>query len=176
MSMILIQHYEVGSGGETSIVLDNIPQNYTDLLLVVSARSGYGGYGQDLSIKFNSNSLNYSARRLYGNGQGAGSDTGSSTQFSPALPITGSTATVNTFGNGEIYIAKYSGNSAKFISSSGVGENNFQNAVQAIVSGLWNDTSPITSIECIDNSTLQQYSTFTLYGIKAGSDGNVTVS
>ena len=168
-----IQTIEVGSGGTTSVNFNNIPQDYDDLLLEVSARSGYNGYGQDLSIKFNSNSANYSARRLYGNGQATGSDTGSSTQFSPAAPITGATSTAGTFGNSVIYISNYASSSSKAISSKGVGESNATNAVQAIAAGLWNDTSAITSIQCIDNSTLQQYSTFSLYGIKHGVDGVV---
>lgn len=171
-----IQTIEVGSGGTTSVSFNNIPQTYDDLLLEVSARSGYNGYGQDLSIKFNSNSSSYSARRLYGQGSGTGSDTGSSTQFSPAAPITGATSTAGTFGNASIYISNYASSSPKAISSTGVGENNATNAVQAIVAGLWNDTSVITSIQCIDNSTLQQYSTFSLYGIKHGTSGEVEVA
>jgi hypothetical protein len=51
-------------------------------------------------------------------------------------------------------------------------------AMQRIVAALWNDTDPITSIEFdADAATnYKQYSSVTLYGITAGSDGTTIVS
>jgi hypothetical protein len=93
------------------------------------------------------------------------------------LYVNANSATSNTFGNGEIYIPNYLSGTAKSFSSDSVAENNGTEGWQVIQANLWSGTDAITSIE-LDPAlgTFVQYSSATLYGILAGSDGIVAVS
>jgi len=71
----LIQTVTVGSGGASSIDFTSIPQNFTDLQIVISARSTLTGTNyEDVGIKFNSSSSGYTERQIYANGSTAGSN------------------------------------------------------------------------------------------------------
>jgi hypothetical protein len=171
--MQLIEQVVVGSGGAASIEFTAISGDYTDLVVLVSGRgtSNEGVGGAVYNVRFNGSSVNYSGRRLAGNGSSA---------FSSAdffLPMSANDYTANTFGNSQIYIPNYRSAVAKSWSGDSVGENNASNALQYIVAGLWNDTSAIISIQLIPNiGNFAQHSSASLYGITAGSDGIVAVS
>ncbi len=78
-TIIPIQTYTLTSD-VTSIVFSNIPQNYTDLKIVCSARSGRDSYADDLRITINGNTAaTYANRRMYGTGSSTGADGGSAT-------------------------------------------------------------------------------------------------
>ena len=171
----LIQHQEVGAGGASSITFSGIPQIYTDLYLVVSARDGRSYPDDDFRITINNNTaVAYSNRRLSGNGSGVLSDGGSDTShtYSYIGRLAAATATANTFGNASMYFSNYTSSNAKSISSEGVSENNGTSTGMGITANLVNDTNPITSIklEGYNNGTLLQYTTATLFGVgrKAG--------
>ena len=172
MTMQVIEHIEVGSGGAASIEFTSISAGHTDLYLSLSLRQSAGSEGAGFSFRLNGSTLNFSQRRLYGTGSSAVTDTGAE-----SLWVVGNGATANTFSNSSIYIPNYASSSAKSYSNDGVSENNASTAFQAIVAGLWNDTNAITSlgIYCTAGSFVQ-YSSATLYGITAGSDGSTTVS
>jgi hypothetical protein len=177
MTMTLVSTVTVGAGGVASIDFTGIPQTGTDLVLVVSARTGYAGTGDNLVARFNGDSAsNYTYRWLYGNGSSAGSGTGA---ISGILGIvaSGSTATASTFGNASIYIPNYTGSTNKSASCDAVNENNAASATQFINAGIWNNTSAITSISLVSttSSTIQQYSVASLYTVTKGS-GFATVS
>jgi hypothetical protein len=152
----------VGSGGAASIDFNSIPQTYTDLQLLISARDNDGGYGSGLSLAFNGTSWG-SNRELYSyNGSpGTGLTSGESVG-------NGNGATASTFGNSSVYIPNYTDSNTKVASGDGVSENNNANnvllAFHAIKSTI---TAAITSISINPGGTLfLQYSTATLYGIK----------
>ena len=178
MSMTVIEHIPVGSGGQASIVFDLIPDTYTDLYLVVSARSNRAvGEVDDLKVKFNTSSSNITSRALYGNGSGAFS--GTATDRLGWVPANGE-ATANTFGNAGFYIPNYTSSNAKSLSADTVTENNATDVLLGITAMLWNP-SPQAAIDEIEiyplNGTLlMEYSSATLYGITAGSDGSTAVS
>ena len=160
----------VGSGGSASIDFIAIPQNYTDLIILYSLRSNRVATIDQVKFEFNSSTSNLSSRDLYSDGSGVASDTLSTIVRGYGNP--GDNATANTFGNGQIYIPNYSGNSYKSISITGVDENNATgvNSAQAGMSaGLWSNSSPINSIKILptNGTGFKQYSTATLYGIKA---------
>ena len=157
--------YTVGSGGISEVNFLAIPQNYTDLVLKFSGRNSTTST-QGL-ITFNGSTSSYTGKRLYADGATATSDAGNTTNFNPSS-IVFSTYTANTFGNAEIYIPNYTGNNYKSVSIDAVTENNATTAFYGIFAGLWSNTAPITSITFIANGgNMTQYSTFTLYGIKA---------
>ncbi len=171
MTMTLVSTVEVGAGGAASIDFTSIPQTGTDLLLVVSARTGNSSVYDNLRVQFNgdTNTANYSARYLDGSGSAATSDVATDVQG-----ITeGNTATASTFGNASIYIPNYTSAVAKSVNSDSVSENNATAARQRISAGLWSGTAAITSIALKANSgtNFAQYSTASLYVIQKGSGG-----
>jgi hypothetical protein len=174
--MQVIEHIELATT-TASIEFTSISGDFTDLLIVYSGRdtgSGSGGNGVDLRI--NGSTANISGRRLLGSGSSASS----STQTYEAVAGTTNTnaTTASTFSNVALYFPNYAGSSAKSFSVDSVSENNATVAYQTLHAGLYNSTSAITSIDIRPNggSSWVQYTTATLYGITAGSDGTTTVS
>jgi hypothetical protein len=170
MKKTLIERYEVTNGaGDASVLLNNIPQTYTDLLVLVSARNTV--VADEFYIYPNSNTSNLSYRLLRGNGSTV--ITANVHRFYPTV----SSDTANTFANGQIYIPNYTSSSAKSFSLDSVSENNGTTAYASIEAMLWNDTTAITSLLFqLNSGNIAQYSSFSLYGITAGNDGITTVS
>jgi len=172
--MQFIQRAELGSAA--TITFSSIPQTFTDLVILVSAR---GSSNPFLGMGFNGAVTNFSNRQLTGDGSSASSGSRSDTFIGYQ---SGSSDTANTFGNGSIYIPNYAGNTNKSFSVDHVGENNASGAFQQIVAGLWNQTAAITSIELYQwnsgnaKENFAANSSITLYGILKGSSGGVTVS
>ena len=178
MSMTVIEHIEVGSGGAASIEfvsVGDIPADYTDLLLVCSVRGSRSNFQDDLLVTFNSATANFSGRLLYGTGASAGSELANTTNIN--LYANANTATSNTFSSHQIYIPNYASSVAKSVSIDSTAEQNATAALAAIQAHLWNDTDAITSITLsYQNGNFVEYSSATLYGITAGSDGTTIVS
>lgn len=159
-----IQTVTVGSGGAASIDFTSIPQTYTDLKIVMSLRStGTGVSTRYAAVSFNSNTSNYTYRRLYGNGSGTGSDNGS-LRIIGTIP--GSTVTASVFGSIELYVPNYTSANNKSYSCDSVEENNATGAEQDMIAGLWSNTAAITSVTLTsDVGNFAEYSTATLYGV-----------
>jgi hypothetical protein len=165
--MTLISTVTVGSGGASYITFDNVPQTFTDLQLVVSAR--YSVTQVDGLVAFNSSGANGSFRRLIGNGSGASSASGSSMN----IFVNPSDSTANTFGNTTIYIPNYTSSTNKSLSVDSVTENNATLAYTGLYANLWSVTSAITKVE-VGGYNMVQNSTASLYGILKGSGGATT--
>ena len=170
-----IQTIEVDSGGAGSITFNNIPQDYDDLEITVSARSDVSGARANLVIQPNSSSLNLVDKRLLGYDN---TQVTSATASSVNASINGNTSTINTYSCTSIYMPNYSGSTAKSISADSAPENNSTSSyLVMITAGLWNDSSSITSLKLSPNSgSFMQHSSFSLYGIKRGSDGKTDVA
>ena len=161
-----------------SVTFNNIPQTFTDLAVLMSARSERPAGPDDIiAAYFNNTQTNYSDTRLYGLGSGApGSDrlaklvanSPGSRLFAGISATTGATA--NTFGNSWFYIPNYTSSNFKSTISDGIAESNQTLSVQMFAAGLWSNTSAITSItfDSFYQYNWAQYSTFTLYGITKG--------
>jgi hypothetical protein len=120
-----------------------------------------------ITIRFNNDltSGNYSGRRVFGAGSGT---PGSDTTYAGMPFQNAANSTSNTFGNAEFYIPSYLSSTAKSFSIDGVGENNATTTYMGLGAGLWSGTSAITRVTIYPESgtTILQYSTATLYGIK----------
>jgi len=181
MSMTVIEHIEL-TGSESSIVLDEIPADYTDLIIVLSLRSSFtGGSNSNMLLRLNDSTGTYTTRGLQGNGSSTSSSDNIDVIFSgytyigSALPS--ATTTANTFSNVQLYFPNYASSNAKSFSTDSVMENNATYSVQHILGHLWSGTAAINKVEIFDsNGNFVQYSSATLYGITAGSDGTTTVS
>jgi hypothetical protein len=168
-TLVKIQTVTVGSGGASSIDFTSIPQTYTDLCVVLSARGTNAGTGaNDGHLTFNSSSTGYSSRLLYGTGGATGSASNSGSYMYWVGGAVSGGLTANTFGNSSIYIPNYTSSNYKSVSFDGVNENNGSYGTQLMTAGLWSSTSAITSISLsLDYNNFAQYSTATLYGVTA---------
>lgn len=157
----LISSVSVGSGGASAINFTSIPSTYTDLEILVSGRTT--GAGNGINITFNSNTTGYTNGAIQSNGSTVGSY-GTYQRNAGMFGYSGDTA--NSFGSTKIYIPNYAGSTNKSYSADAVSESNATTAYMNMVSGLWSNTSAITSISlaAIDG-TIMQYSTAYLYGI-----------
>jgi hypothetical protein len=173
--MKLIETKTLGTAA-ASIEFTSIPQTFTDLVVFLSLRN-QTSTSYAAVLKFNSSTSGYSNIRLYGNGTSVTSDSTSGVGILNVLGVSSTDTTANTFGNTELYVPNYSGIKVKTLSANSTSENNSSTAFTAIVSGLWNDTSSITSVSFTPPAgNFVAGSTISLYGITKGSDGITTAS
>jgi hypothetical protein len=162
----------VGSGGASTITFNNIPQNYTDLILKFSIRTGRTGATEDaLRIVFNGvGGTAYTTRILYGSGTGIASTVYSSQAYSVNFSVNDNSSTSSVFGNGELYLPNYTVSSNKSFFLDAVMENNGTAATHGLNTGLLLNTTAVSQITLTANSgsNFLQYSTAYLYGIRAG--------
>jgi hypothetical protein len=159
-----------------SIEFTSIPQTFTDLVLLISARSADASVFLSLELVINGLSTNQSLRFLLGDGSSASSGTFGNVLIGLS---TGANATANTFANTSVYIPNYTSGVGKSISAEGVSENNATSSGQILNAGLSTATAAITSlgIKIVGGAAnLVVGSTISLYGILKGSDGIVTTS
>lgn len=164
----LINSITINSSQATAS-FSNIPQTYTDLLLVGSAR--FTANNQWVKIGINGSSSNYTDLYL---GALGGSKASGSSGDNPPLVIGSnqSNTSANAFSNGEVYFPNYTNTSyAKPYGANSVVQDNTTSLANKYLQ-LWalrnSTTSAITSINisCQSTDSLAQYSTFYLYGIK----------
>ncbi len=136
----------VGAGGAASMAFTSIPAIYTDLVIKISARSTTGGAFTNLLIAFNGSSADYTLRWLGDAGGSVVSYTQAAFGSNHLFYIPASTATANTFGNGEVYIPNYTSANFKSVSADGANENNTSTIYQGMSAGLWSQTAAITSL------------------------------
>jgi hypothetical protein len=153
-----------------SVTFDNLPSSgYTDLKIVVSARTSDTNTGTIAYVKFNGSSSTYSSKFLQGRGDTTSSGTGS-TSYGEIGRIPGINAPVtdNVFSNTEITIPNYLSSNNKTYSVDAVTEANQTIAYAVLTSGSWATANPITSILIASTAgNLVADSTFSLYGVAA---------
>jgi hypothetical protein len=158
----------VGAGGSGLVTFNNIPQNFTDLVIKCSTRTNRAAVVDALGLRFNGVSSGYTFSELYatGSGFGTGAANGSAGGISLGYP-NGNDATANTFGMTEILIPNYTNSRFKYAFSEATSENAAQASFLNFGSGYLPTNNPITSISFYPwySSLILQNSTFTLYGI-----------
>jgi hypothetical protein len=163
-----IATYTVGSGGVPSVTFLNIPQNYTDLAVKISARdtrattTGNNGF----NMRINGATTGYTGKQMYGGqGTGFGSINRNNTNIGT---LTSANDTANTFMSADIYIPNYTSSNQKSHSVDSVSDTNSTTSYELdFVVKLQSTTSPITNITFLcDTDSFAQHSTFHLYGIK----------
>ena len=174
MTMTLIETKTLGTAA-ASIVFTSIPQDGTDLVVLISTRDTRVSVGNGINLLPNGSSSNLSMRNLNGNG----TTVQSSSRTDGLIGVQPSaSSTADTFSNISVYIPNYSGNTNKSFSSDSVAENNATAAEQWLIGALGSDTAAITSIT-FQPTTADNFvagSTISLYKITKGSSGGVTVS
>lgn len=161
----LIEKITVGSN-TASVTFSNIPQNFKDLKIVISARMSDTAAIQTVRLRYNDISANYQSRFLYYNGT-VGSALSGVTTYGAVGDVNATVSLSNTFGSVEINIPNYTSSVNKTTHTYAAAPNN------ASASWIGNSvigfpsTSPITKIQ-IYADTIYQFlanSTFYLYGI-----------
>lgn len=162
------------SSAASDVTFSSIPSTYSHLQIRAIFRNTQfsgGGAEQYLCLQCNSDTgTNYSYHYLLGNGGGAFSGAASSAtymQFEYPIPMSNDLA--NVFGAGVIDILDYK-NTNKYKTArvlAGVDCNGASTKNVILASGLWQNTSAITSIKVFPREDqFATYSHFALYGIK----------
>jgi hypothetical protein len=171
--MELIETVTVGSGDQSSIEFTSIAADWTDLYLVLSARSSRSGTGDNGYMGFNGSTSDFSNRSFLG----YGSTVESASVARLFGVVNGNTSTASTFTSIGIYIPNYASSVTKSFSTEAIAENNATLGYVMFGGNLWNNTAAISSIELsLVFGSYLEHSTASLYGILAGSDGTTTVA
>jgi hypothetical protein len=146
-----------------NITFSSIPQTYTDLQVLFSARGTTGLGANVINIEYNGNGSNYNFIRLMGYGSGANSGNSATGQ----VAVTESTSeTANTFSNNSLYIPNYASANYKSLSGDSVNENNATETYMTLNATLWSNTAAITSLKLTAvGGDFVINSSFYLYGI-----------
>jgi hypothetical protein len=163
----LIASNTLGSSA-ASVTFSSIPGTYTDLVLLISARTDQANPTATFLVRYNgSSAANYSATYLYTGGSTPTSYRDTNATSMEEGGATANTGTASTFGSTEIYIPNYAGNTNKPNSSFYVGENNSSTVfLIGAAAGLRSVTDAITSIGLLTTSgNFVSGSSFFLYGL-----------
>jgi hypothetical protein len=156
----------VGAGGVSTVTFNDIPQTYKHLQIRMSALTN--GSFSSAVLNFNSDySLSYIWHQVYGNGASTFATSSGTNQGAVATNQMGN----STYPGVAITdILDYSNtNKNKTIRTlTGIDANNAITGYIILRSGLWINTSAVTSITLTSTSStlFNQYSRFSLYGIK----------
>jgi hypothetical protein len=169
-NMELITSVTVGSGGAASVTLPasgTIPQTYTDLKILISARDNSAQIGNNILMQINGGTTSQSVRAISGDG----SSTPNSYSATPIFfTSNGNSSTADTFSNMEVYIPNYASTTTyKSVSVDSVSENNGTTALAQLTAGLYASNNAITTISFVTNGgpNILEGSTFYLYGISS---------
>lgn len=162
-----------GTGSSGTITFSGIPGTYVGLQIRYIAKDTDTGTGaQNLSITINGSSTNYAAHRLYGDGASAlATGTASTTQMLIASHVPSSgTGLSNIMAVGVLDIHDYASTTRNKTLRLFCGTDANLSATTwriYLASGLWADTTAITSISLQTGGTaFSTSSTFALYGIR----------
>ena len=159
----------VPSGGVASITFAGIPQGYKHLQLRVLSRLDYANWWASLSMRFNGDSANnYSYHDLFGQGSSASAQNAASQNKMYIGWAAGTTTSSNVFGAIVTDVLDYASTAKNKTVRSLTGVDGNGGGIVSLESNAWYSTNPVTSISIIPNSgtTFQEYSQFTLYGIR----------
>lgn len=147
------------TSGSSILVMDSIPQTYTDLVLIVN---GNTSVDDEFRLRFNSDAgSSYRVLFVYGNGSTVTAAQYASTDYAQ---MGGIYATGTRTGSNIINIFGYSNTT---MNKTVVSTANSGNYIQ-FRNNTWRSTSAITRIDAyVAGGTFTNPTTLTLYGIKA---------
>ena len=162
----------VASGGAATISFTSIPQNYTDLIFVMSAKSSYSGTWADGYMNFQDGTGTTNYSWLKGDTTGYAAENYNSLNtgvLSPYSAICSGTYNANIFGVAVITIPNYTSSTFKSIIGEYGAQDASQNARVGFGAGLWRNTAAVTSASFGVATGWVAGSSVTLYGrIKQG--------
>lgn len=156
----------VGAGGTSAVTFSSIPSTYTHLQVRAFGKDAsiYGAIFMRLN---NDTASNYSRRGVYGDGSSVAAFGATS---APYMNVVTTPASSGGFGAAVIDILDYASTSKNKTIRSLSGYDNNGSGIAVLYSGCWfNNTTAVSRIDIISDSTIGQYSSFALYGIKGGA-------
>jgi hypothetical protein len=154
----------------TTVTFSGIPQDYTDLEVVISARCSNSSNANFYYRVNGDSSSAYSVTRLQGNGSTVVSNRGSSNTVGYIGYTDAADSSSSIFGVTKIYINSYSNSTTNKTLISRTGTPGTSGTTASFVNLYRGSTSPITSISFTpDAGNWVAGSTFDLYGIKSGA-------
>jgi hypothetical protein len=169
--MKLIETKTLGTAAAL-VTFTSVPQDATDLVILMSARTSLAAVDETAYLYFDSGS-SLTFRALTGTGSAANSSNGADIVW----VANGGNSTASTFGNTIAYVPNYTAATNKSVSIDSVAETNGSVIRSAIFAGLYPHTGAITTVNILSAvSTFVAGSTFSLYKITKGSDGITTAS
>ena len=163
----------VGGGGAASITFSSIPSTYTHLQVRMLFRDTRSVVGDYASLQFNSDTgSNYALHLLSGTGASVTSAGYASQTSIDISRVAGASATTSVFGAAILDILDYA-NTSKYTTTRSLGgvDNNGSGEI-VLNSGLWMNTSAVSTITIkaqAGSANFSEYSSFALYGIKGGN-------
>jgi hypothetical protein len=152
--------------GTSTVTFNNIPQNYSSLLLIGKARSAYASGFADAYIYFQdgAGTTNYSATIQNGIDSTVSSYRYSNSGTSSVFGSNGAAHTTNAFTSFRISFPNYNDGQFKHMIAESVMEND-GSAIIRHDAGHWRSAAPITQINMTVANAFVAGSVFTLYGI-----------
>lgn len=149
----------------STVTFSSIPQGYTDLVIITSARCS--STANDIKLQFNGDSAsNYSYTYLRGESGGANSSRGTS-QGAMFLGYSAMSTDTNIWSPSIININNYANTTTYKTVMSRTNIPSGTSNVAATI-GLWRSTSAVTSVTLFPGAfNFVSGSTFTIYGVKA---------
>jgi hypothetical protein len=155
------------TGSQATISFTSIPSTFKHLQLRFIARSTRVSAGDYVNMRFNGNSSSiYAKHSLNGDGSGAGSNAQTSAAQIELNRIAAANATANVFGAGVIDILEYTNTNTNKTTRALIAYDNNGSGEVHFQSGLFANTSAITSIAFTCNNDFAANTQFALYGIK----------
>ena len=157
----------VGSGGQSTISFSSIPSTYTHLQIRSAAKSTSTGQAARLTFNSDTNS-NYANHYLFSNGSSAPYAGGESSVTRVNIyAFYADNSVSNVFGPAIVDILDYTNTNKNKVTRCLSGFDQTTAGNLGFQSGLWMNTSAITSITLApQNGNWAQHSSFALYGIK----------
>jgi hypothetical protein len=157
----------VGTAGTSFIVMDNIPQTYTDLVLIIN---GSSASATQIGLRINNvSSLLYSHTVIGGNGTSASSARSTRSEGGNTSIVLDYFNSLTTTGGAGIVIANVMNYTNTTTDKTVLMRaNNAGTGLSASV-GLFGSTNAVTRLDVVSRTAnnISIGSTFTLYGIKA---------
>jgi hypothetical protein len=159
---------------QTTISFSSIPSTYKHLQIRGIGRTTNAVPADQAKLQINgdTSSGSYAFHQLYGNGSTVTSEgypTGTVAGITPVIRFTGASATSGIFGATVIDILDYANTNKYKTMRTIMGYDANGSGVFQLVSGLWLNTSAITSLTLslqAGSGDFAQYSSFALYGIQ----------
>jgi hypothetical protein len=173
----LIASTTVGAGGTSTIEFTSIPGTYTDLVVLLSARTTAGSDVTRFSANNYASQVHF-GQVIFSNGANIQAFTESFNTFINIGTTPGTDMSANSFSNVLIQYPNYSSSNVKTVKSFALYKDSGANMEQRLT-GSQNGasfTAVVTSVQIYSTNTLAQHTTAYLYGTLKGSGGaTVTV-
>lgn len=164
----LIETVTVGAGGAASVTFSSIPGTYKHLQVRALVRDAQASGFNNAQMTFNGDTgTNYSGHMVYGNGTSAASAGYANTaNMNVALYFASAGHAAGVFSVGVVDILDYTNGGKYKTARSLTGGDANGSGIVLLTSGSWRSLSAVTSLTISSGATIQQYSSFALYGIK----------